>query len=98
LGCRFAASLPQGGIAVGRLDELLGLAAQGQALQFLDALGARRGILGQIADKGKVLAVEAAGRQASSSDTGPSAARRDAQIMGGAHDGAAGVGHGGHAG
>jgi hypothetical protein len=28
LGCRFAASLPQGGIAVGRLDELLGLAAQ----------------------------------------------------------------------
>ena len=54
----------QGGIAVGRLDDHLGLrVSPRQSLQFADARGARSRLLRQVADKGEALAIQAAGRQ-----------------------------------
>ena len=69
------------------------------ASKFADALHALLRVLRQVADKGKVLAVQAAGGQRQQQrHRSHQRHHPDAEFMRGAHHRRAGVGHGGHAG
>jgi hypothetical protein len=78
----------------------LGLSqAVGGGFQLAQACGALGSALGQIADEGEVLALAAAGGQGQHQRHGPGQRHhRYPQCVGGAHDGGARVGDGGHAG
>ena len=85
--------IPQGDVAIRRFDEQLGLAAlQRQRFQLTDALRPLQDILGQVPDKGEVLAVQAAGGQGQQQRSRADQRHdRHAKVVRGPNDGRTGI-------